>query len=71
MGSDELARVLRDGARAAAPRAAFELFTTWMGAFWPSEHSIGSATIAGVVIEPYAGVAGLNVTSTAPSGPAP
>jgi hypothetical protein len=42
--------------RVPLPRVrAFELFTARMGAFWPTEHSIGSATIADVVIEPYPG----------------
>jgi len=36
------------------PRA-FELFTARMTEFWPPEHSIGSAEIAEVVIEPHAG----------------
>lgn len=30
----------------------FELFTTRMTEFWPKEHSIGSADIAEVVVEP-------------------
>lgn len=34
---------------------AFELFTVRMGAFWPISHSIGSATIADVLIEPRVG----------------
>jgi uncharacterized protein YndB with AHSA1/START domain len=34
---------------------AFELFTARMGAFWPAEHSIGSAKIADVVVEPHVG----------------
>jgi uncharacterized protein YndB with AHSA1/START domain len=34
---------------------AFELFTARMGAFWPAEHSIGTAEIADVVVEPRAG----------------
>jgi uncharacterized protein YndB with AHSA1/START domain len=34
---------------------AFELFTGRMGAFWPPEHSIGSAAIADVVAEPRVG----------------
>jgi uncharacterized protein YndB with AHSA1/START domain len=34
---------------------AFELFTDRMGAFWPPHHSIGSADMADVVIEPLAG----------------
>ncbi|MGH3675871.1 MAG: SRPBCC family protein [Mycobacterium sp.] len=34
------------------PARTFELFTTRMTEFWPKEHSIGSADIAGVVLEP-------------------
>jgi uncharacterized protein YndB with AHSA1/START domain len=34
---------------------AFELFTTRMGAFWPKEHSIGSADLADVVVQPEVG----------------
>ena len=34
---------------------AFELFTTQMGAFWPAGHSIGSAPIADVLVEPRVG----------------
>ncbi|MHA6784306.1 SRPBCC family protein [Pseudonocardia saturnea] len=34
---------------------AFALFTGRMGAFWPAEHSIGSAPIADVVVEPGVG----------------
>ena len=34
---------------------AFEMFTGRMGAFWPSHHSIGSADMADVVVEPLAG----------------
>lgn len=34
---------------------AFELFTTRMGAFWPSAHSIGTADLADVLVEPRAG----------------
>lgn len=37
------------------PARAFDLFTSRMGAFWPSDHSIGSAAITDVVIEPWAG----------------
>lgn len=33
----------------------FELFTTRMTDFWPKEHSIGSAEIAEVVVEPHTG----------------
>jgi Activator of Hsp90 ATPase homolog 1-like protein len=33
----------------------FELFTSRMTEFWPKEHSIGSAELAEVVIEPRAG----------------
>jgi uncharacterized protein YndB with AHSA1/START domain len=33
----------------------FELFTARMTEFWPKEHSIGSAAIAAVVVEPRAG----------------
>lgn len=36
------------------PDRAFELFTTQMGSFWPSEHSIGTAKMAEVVVEPRA-----------------
>jgi hypothetical protein len=34
---------------------AFELFTTRMTDFWPRDHSIGSADIAEVVVEPHPG----------------
>jgi uncharacterized protein YndB with AHSA1/START domain len=34
---------------------AFALFTTRMGAFWPTHHSIGSAAMADVLVEPRAG----------------
>ncbi len=37
------------------PARAFALFTERMTAFWPASHSIGSAPIAEVVIEPRAG----------------
>ena len=33
----------------------FELFTARMTEFWPKEHSIGTAEIADVVIEPWVG----------------
>jgi Activator of Hsp90 ATPase homolog 1-like protein len=33
----------------------FELFTTRMTEFWPAEHSINTAEIAAVVVEPRAG----------------
>ncbi|MEU0084399.1 SRPBCC family protein [Streptomyces sp. NPDC006274] len=38
-----------------AAEKAFELFTGRMTEFWPSEHSIGSAEIAEVVVEPREG----------------
>jgi hypothetical protein len=38
-----------------AQARAFELFTARMTDFWPKEHSIGSAEIAEVVVEPYHG----------------
>jgi hypothetical protein len=34
---------------------AFELFTARMTDFWPREHSIGTAEIAEVVVEPHVG----------------
>lgn len=37
------------------PERAFALFTERMTAFWPASHSIGSAPIAEVVVEPRAG----------------
>lgn len=37
------------------PTEAFDLFTSQMGAFWPSDHSIGSAATADVVLEPWVG----------------
>jgi len=37
------------------PEQAFALFTARMTEFWPAEHSIGSAAIAEVVVEPAAG----------------
>ena len=38
-----------------SPARAFELFTSRMSEFWPTEHSIGSAELAEVVIEPRLG----------------
>ncbi|HEY0531892.1 MAG TPA: ATPase, partial [Actinoplanes sp.] len=37
------------------PERAFELFTAEMTSWWPSDHHIGSAPIAEVLIEPRAG----------------
>lgn len=38
-----------------APERAFRLFTERMGAFWPAGHSIGTAPIADVLVEPRIG----------------
>jgi hypothetical protein len=38
-----------------SPARAFEMFTSRMTDFWPKEHSIGSAEIAEVVVEPRVG----------------
>jgi uncharacterized protein YndB with AHSA1/START domain len=37
------------------PERTFDLFTARMTDFWPPEHSIGTAKIAEVVVEPHAG----------------
>ncbi|PRY00615.1 SRPBCC family protein [Allonocardiopsis opalescens] len=37
------------------PDRAFELFTARMSAYWPREHSIGTAPLDQVVVEPRAG----------------
>jgi uncharacterized protein YndB with AHSA1/START domain len=39
----------------APPERAFEVFTSGMTSWWPAAHHIGSAPIAEVVIEPFAG----------------
>lgn len=52
--STEIA-VRRSISVALAPPRAFELFTARMTEFWPREHSIGSAELAEVVLEPSVG----------------
>jgi uncharacterized protein YndB with AHSA1/START domain len=39
----------------APPERAFEVFTSGMTSWWPAAHHIGSAPIAEVIIEPFAG----------------
>ncbi len=39
----------------APPERAFAVFTSGMTAWWPSAHHIGSAPIAEIIIEPFAG----------------
>ena len=39
----------------APPERAFEVFTSGMTSWWPAAHHIGSAPIAEIVIEPFAG----------------
>jgi uncharacterized protein YndB with AHSA1/START domain len=39
----------------APPERAFEVFTSGMTGWWPAAHHIGSAPIAEVIIEPFAG----------------
>lgn len=40
---------------AAPPQRAFEVFVARMGAWWPKSHSVNSAPIADVVVEPRTG----------------
>ncbi|MDT7725215.1 MAG: hypothetical protein QOI21_1791 [Actinomycetota bacterium] len=44
------------------PERTFDPFTARMTDFWPPEHSIGTAKIAEVVVEPHAGGAGVAPT---------
>lgn len=37
------------------PKRAFDLFTARMSEFWPAEHSIGTAKLAEVIVEPREG----------------
>ena len=54
MGTESATRVV--GSVSVPTRArTFELFTTRMTDFWPNEYSIGSSTMAEVVIEPGSG----------------
>lgn len=53
--SDQTIAVHRSITVALPRERAFALFTEGMGAFWPAEHSIGSAPIADVVVEPGVG----------------
>jgi uncharacterized protein YndB with AHSA1/START domain len=39
----------------ATPQRAFDVFTAGMGRWWPPTHSIGSAKLADVVLEPKVG----------------
>lgn len=49
------APVRKSVAVAASPETAFAIFTASMGRWWPPSHAIGTAPMADVVIEPFAG----------------
>ena len=52
----EVAPVMRTVTVAAPKDRAFEVFTSKMGEWWPTErHSIGEARVADVILEPIAG----------------
>jgi Activator of Hsp90 ATPase homolog 1-like protein len=53
--SAEAVEVVRSITVPLSPARAFELFTSRMTDFWPKEHSIGSAELVEVVVEPRVG----------------
>ena len=50
-----IAPVVKSVSVKAAPKRAFELFTSEMGRWWPARMQIGRSPFAAIVVEPHAG----------------